>query len=66
MVAIERRIGPGYDEAWSWALAMTRAQRQARRAALRARSTTATAASMVYNSHMIGLQTRLGGRPTAR
>jgi hypothetical protein len=36
MVAIERRIGPAYDSAWSWALAMTREQRQARLAALRA------------------------------
>ena len=35
MVAIERRIGPGYDSAWSWALAMTRDQRQARLADLR-------------------------------
>lgn len=36
MVSIERRIGPGYDAAWSWALAMTREQRQTRLAALRA------------------------------
>lgn len=39
MVRIERRI-PGaydYDAAWSWALAMTREQRQARLAALRVR-----------------------------
>ncbi len=38
MVAIERRI-PGrydYDAAWTWALAMTRAERQARIRALRA------------------------------
>jgi len=38
MVAIERRI-PGrydYDAAWTWALAMTRAERQARLRALRA------------------------------
>jgi hypothetical protein len=35
MAAIERRIGPGYDSAWSWALAMTREQRRARLAALR-------------------------------
>ena len=38
MVRIERRI-PGdydYDAAWSWALAMTREERQARLAALRA------------------------------
>ena len=34
MVTIERRIGPGYDSAWTWALAMTREQRQARLAAL--------------------------------
>jgi hypothetical protein len=37
-VSIERRIGPGYDSAWTWALAMTREQRQARLAALRDRS----------------------------
>jgi hypothetical protein len=39
MVAIERRI-PGrydYDAAWTWALAMTRAERQARIRALRDR-----------------------------
>jgi hypothetical protein len=39
MVAIERRI-PGrydYDAAWTWALAMTREERQARIAALRTR-----------------------------
>jgi hypothetical protein len=38
MVAIERRIPGGYDydAAWTWALAMTRAERQARLAALRA------------------------------
>jgi hypothetical protein len=37
MVAIERRIPGGYDydSAWTWALAMTREQRQARLAALR-------------------------------
>jgi hypothetical protein len=29
-VSIERRIGPAYEAAWSWALAMTREQRQAR------------------------------------
>ena len=46
MVAIERRIAPSYDEAWTWALAMTREQRQARLAALRAQSTASqTAAS---------------------
>jgi hypothetical protein len=44
MVSIERRIAPSYDEAWSWALAMTREQRQARLAALRARSTASQAA----------------------
>lgn len=40
MVSIERRI-PGrydYDAAWTWALAMTREQRQARLAALRAQA----------------------------
>ena len=35
MVSIERRIAPSYDEAWTWALAMTREQRQARLAALK-------------------------------
>lgn len=35
MVSIERRIGPAYEEAWAWAMAMTREQRQARLAALR-------------------------------
>jgi hypothetical protein len=35
MVSIERRIGPAYDAAWTWALAMTREQRRARLAALR-------------------------------
>lgn len=47
MVAIERRIpGGDYDAAWTWALAMTREQRQARLAALRAQSTASqTAAS---------------------
>jgi hypothetical protein len=39
MVSIERRIGPAYESAWTWALAMTREQRQARLAALRAQST---------------------------
>lgn len=33
MVSIERRIGPSYDDAWTWALAMTREQRQTRLAA---------------------------------
>lgn len=37
MVSIERRIGPAYEAAWTWALAMTREERQARLAALRAR-----------------------------
>lgn len=36
MASIERRIGPAYESAWTWALAMTREQRQARLAALRA------------------------------
>ena len=35
MVSIERRIGPAYEAAWTWALAMTREQRQARLAGLR-------------------------------
>lgn len=30
MVSIERSIGPAYDEAWTWALAMTREERRAR------------------------------------
>ena len=30
MAGIERRIGPAYESAWSWALAMTREERQAR------------------------------------
>jgi len=37
MVRIERRIGPAYDAAWSWALAMTREERQARLRAMRVR-----------------------------
>jgi hypothetical protein len=37
MVSIERRIGPAYEAAWDWALAMTREQRQARLRALRVR-----------------------------
>jgi hypothetical protein len=28
MVSIERRIGPNYDAAWTWALAMTREERR--------------------------------------
>lgn len=36
MASIERRIGPAYDSAWDWALAMSREERQARLAALRA------------------------------
>lgn len=40
MASIERRIGPAYEEAWAWALAMTREERQARlRAIGRARAT---------------------------
>jgi hypothetical protein len=35
MVSIERRIGPGYEAAWGWALAMTREERQARLRSLR-------------------------------
>lgn len=35
MASIERRIGPDYDLAWDWALAMTREQRQAKLKALR-------------------------------
>jgi hypothetical protein len=38
MVRIERRIAPAYDEAWEWALAMTREHRQARLAELRRQS----------------------------
>ena len=37
MVRLERRIGPEYDGAWAWALAMTREERQARLQALRMR-----------------------------
>ena len=37
MVSIERRIGPNYDAAWTWALAMTRAERRARLRGLKAR-----------------------------
>ena len=36
MVSIERRIGPAYADAWTWALAMTRKERRARLAQLRA------------------------------
>jgi hypothetical protein len=36
MVSIERRIGPNYDAAWTWALAMTREERRERLRALRA------------------------------
>lgn len=35
MAAIERRIGPDYDEAWNWALTMSREERQARLRSLR-------------------------------
>ena len=42
MVAIERKIGPGYDSAWTWALAMTREQRQARLDQLKASQTAAS------------------------
>jgi hypothetical protein len=35
MVSIERRIGPSYDAAWTWALAMTREERRERLRALR-------------------------------
>ena len=46
MVSIERRIGPAYEAAWDWARAMTREERRARLAALRAQSTASqTAAS---------------------
>lgn len=46
MVSIERRIGPAYEAAWDWALAMTREERRARLAALRVQSTASqTAAS---------------------
>jgi hypothetical protein len=34
MVALERTTGPDYDAAWTWALAMTREERQARLRAL--------------------------------
>jgi hypothetical protein len=39
MVSIERRIGPAYEAAWAWALAMSREEKQARLAALRAQAT---------------------------
>lgn len=45
MVAIERRIGPAYEAAWTWALAMSREQRQARLAALRAQSSASQTAA---------------------
>jgi hypothetical protein len=47
MVAIERRIPGGYDydAAWSWALAMTREERQARLADLRRQSTASQSAA---------------------
>jgi hypothetical protein len=45
MVSIERRIGPAYESAWAWALAMSREQRQALLAALRDQSTTSQAAA---------------------
>ncbi|MET1112857.1 MAG: hypothetical protein ABWX67_15160, partial [Allosphingosinicella sp.] len=35
MAGIERRIGPAYEVAWAWALAMTREERRARLRALR-------------------------------
>lgn len=35
MVGIERRIGPAYETAWAWALAMTREERRARLKAIR-------------------------------
>jgi hypothetical protein len=38
MVSIERRIGPAYEAAWTWALEMSREQRQERFAALRAQA----------------------------
>jgi hypothetical protein len=38
MVRVERRIGPAYDAAWTWALAMTREERQARLTALRSQA----------------------------
>ena len=37
MVSIERRIGPAYESAWDWALAMTREQRHARLRGIRVR-----------------------------
>jgi hypothetical protein len=40
MVSIERRIGPAYAAAWDFALSMTREERQARLAALRAQPQT--------------------------
>jgi hypothetical protein len=34
MVSIERRIGRSYEEAWAWALTMTREERRARLAGI--------------------------------
>ena len=45
MVRIERRIGPAYEAAWTWALAMTREQRQAQLASLRTQSTASQTAA---------------------
>jgi hypothetical protein len=45
MVSIERRIGPAYEAAWSWALAMTREERQARLKSLRSQSTASQTAA---------------------
>jgi hypothetical protein len=62
MASIERRIGPAYEAAWDWALAMTREQRQARLAALRAQS----AASQTAPSSSPRLRPAVDEKPKAR
>ncbi|HEX6374770.1 MAG TPA: hypothetical protein VFZ91_03515 [Allosphingosinicella sp.] len=56
MVAIERRIPGGYDydSAWTWALAMTREQRQARLAALRDQAATSDGVRIAEVALLIG------------
>lgn len=44
MVSIERQIGPSYDASWTWALAMSRAERQERLRNLRSARTPRPAA----------------------
>jgi hypothetical protein len=47
IVSIERRIGPAYAQAWDFALAMSREERQQRLQALRAQTTASGAASAI-------------------